>query len=117
MFRKKYLSFVAKFLLNKGLHPELLLDPHGNGLKKGRNAFRRVSQITFQDALKLQKGLVVKRDDIKVFCGNATFLQAVFNRERRETRVVLLAGKTLFLRRRDNFSVAYKTRGAIMIKC
>ncbi|OQA55636.1 MAG: hypothetical protein BWY42_01390 [Candidatus Omnitrophica bacterium ADurb.Bin277] len=116
MLGKKDLAFVAKLLLNEGFHPKLLLDPHGNRLEEGPDPLRGACEVAFKDAFKFQEGFVVKRDNIEVFRRDPAFSQAIFDRVRRETEVVLLPRKPLFLRRRDDLPVTDKARGAVMIK-
>ena len=78
---------------------------------------RGASEIGFEDALEFQERFVVECDAIEAGGFDTTFLQTKINGVLWEREVMLLARKTLLLRRRDDPPVPDETRRTIMIKC
>src|SRR2546428_7784342 len=99
------------------LQKELLLQPDWNGHLEGLKTPRRKREIRFEQALKLEKRLVVERDKIDLIESHPSFGQAVRKSVTLDTRIVFSAAETLFLRRRHNFTVNDQCCGTVVIEC
>src|SRR6478672_8765742 len=89
----------------QALLEQLLLEPERDRHLEGREAARRERDIGLQQPLEFQERLVVEGDVINPgeFCADR--IQAIADRVMRERRIVLLAGKALLLRSRDDAAV------------
>src|SRR5262245_12676578 len=68
---------------------QLLPEPEWDCFEKRSNPRGRVAQVGFEQALELQKGLVVKPDVIELARVEVTFTQAVLDRAQRKGMIVL----------------------------
>src|SRR5436190_18332948 len=87
------LAVVTELFLEKIFHPNPLPDPKRHGHQKRAQSRRHVCEITVQNAVELQKRLLVKSDQREVGNFNAPFAQAIFDSVLRKGSVVLFASK------------------------
>src|SRR5579862_5453892 len=105
----------VQLLLQLGLDPNLVFDPEGDGFKEGPKARGCVSQKRMQDAVELNKRLLVEDDVIQLRAGQTALAQAELDGVPGIALVVLAAGKAFLLRRRQDFTVADQAGGAIVV--
>src|SRR5262249_9068328 len=77
---------------------------------------RRVAQISFEQALELEEGLVIEADIFEIARLELRLAQTIFDRMRRKIPIVLLAGEALLLRRRDDLAVDHDRCRRIVIE-
>jgi len=95
---------------------QLLPHPQRHAHQEELESTRRVRDVGLQQPLELQERLVVERHVVDLLGGDARLAQAVFDRMRRESMVVLLACEAFLLRRGDDHAVANQRGGAIVIE-
>src|ERR1041384_6902937 len=116
MFRKKNFAFAVELAPNQFFHPNSFPNPERNRHEKTFQTGRRVSEITVQDPIELQKRLLVERDVIKIADVDAAFAQAIIDRAFWKIGVVFFARESFLLRGGDDFSIANETSRAVVIK-
>ena len=94
---------------------ELLSHPQRHRLEKGPEAGRREGEVGLEDALELQKGLVVEADVVQIPRLQTGFAQAIRDRVGREGVVVLDAGEAFFLGRRHDLAIDHQRRGRVVV--
>jgi hypothetical protein len=90
--------------------------PHGNRHNEAADTNGREGQLGFEQALELQQRLVVECDKVQLIRSKSRLFQAIGNRMARKTRIVLVAGKALFLRRGDDVAIHHDGGRAVMIE-
>lgn len=66
MLGEEYGAVIAQGIADLALGEDLLLDPERSGLQEGTEARGYDSEMSFQDALELQQGLVLETDECHV---------------------------------------------------
>ena len=89
-------------------------DRHRAG--KRLKAVRRVRDVGFDQAAEGEDRLVVERDRVEPIEAQLAGVEAIPDRVGGESRLVLIARKPLFLRRRDDASVLDQRRRAVVIE-
>ena len=95
---------------------QLFLEPLRQGPAEAAQAARGIGEVGFEHALELAERFLVEGDVVKLSRLQAGFLQAVGDGLGRKAGVVLLAGKALFLRRRDEHAVTHQGSRTVVIK-
>src|ERR1700680_1870552 len=95
---------------------QLLTSPQRHRHAEGTETARRKREIRFHQPFKFQKGLVIEDDIVKILQADARFRKAIGNGIFWETRVMLLARKSLFLGGGGDVPVLHQSRRAVMIK-
>jgi len=73
-------------------------------------------RIGLKQSLKLDKGFFIEHDVAEIRQGDFPFTQTVTDGSAGKPRIVLLAGKSLFLRGRDDLPVSHQAGRAIVIE-
>ncbi len=97
-------------------HPALVLEPGGDGLEEGAEAFGRDLGIGGEEAGELGDGLVVEHHQIEIARADLALTQAVGSGVDRDAGVVLLAGEALFLGGGDDLAVAHQAGAAVVVE-
>lgn len=95
---------------------ELVLDPQRHGHAERGEALRRGREVGFEQALELQKRLVVEDDFVDTAEIAAGRVQAIVDRIFREGGVMLLAREAFFLRSRNDAAVLDEGGRTVVIK-
>jgi hypothetical protein len=95
---------------------QLLLDPHRDCHAEGLKATWGKGEIGLQQALELEKGLVVEGHEIEGLQAHPGPLQAIFDGVPGKVGVVLLAGEALLLRRSEDAAVLDRRRRGVVIE-
>src|SRR6266404_3643845 len=103
-------------LAKKVLLEQLLLDPQRQSHAERSEPARREGEIGLEQPFEFDKRLLVKNDVIKFVESQATLVETITNGIFRIARILLFAGKALFLRRGNNMPVLDQRRSAVMIK-
>src|SRR5215475_49055 len=98
------------------LEPRFLLQPHRHRHAEALEPVRRVCEIGLEQPIKLPEGLLVKDDVVEIIRSEPGFFHAVLDGVRGESRVVLLAGEALLLRRCHDLAVDDEGRGAVVVE-
>ena len=98
---KRFSSLQQQILLEQLLARSRAASPCGTS-----EAARREGQIGFEQPLEFEERLVVEDDVIDGAELDLGLVQAILQWRARESRIVLLAGEALFLRRGDDPAVA-----------
>ena len=77
---------------------------------------RRKRQVRFEQALELQKGLIVKNNVIEIFEASAPLVKTELQGIAGEARIVLFPGESFFLSGGNDLPILYKRGGTIVIK-
>ena len=96
---------------------QVLFDPNRHGFDERRHALRREAVVRLQQAFKLEKRLVVKRNGLEVGQVGAALFQHKPDGLRRKPRVVFLPGKPFFLRRSDDLPAVGDGCGCVVVVC
>ncbi len=104
------------FLADEALEEDLFLDPDGDGREEGLQAPGGEDVVGLQEALELEKGLVVEDDGLQVLEADGSLLQAVAGGVGGKARIVLLPREALLLGGGDDPAVFYDGRRGIVIK-
>src|SRR5690606_25871972 len=96
--------------------PHLLFGPHRQRPAKLREAARREGEPGLEEPVELGEWLVVERDEVELRGVDARLAQAIRDGVGREGRVVLLPREALFLRRREELTVADEAGGAVVVE-
>jgi hypothetical protein len=97
---------LVELIAKQALLKELLTEPKRNSHLERPETPGCEGDISFQEALKLQEGLVIKHDVVNLI-GTHTFLgEAIVNSMRRKTSVVLLPAEALLLCCGNNLTIA-----------
>src|SRR5258706_906346 len=115
VLRKDDGAFEVQRLLQLRFHPDLLFDPNRDRFKEGVNAARRIGQIRVQQAIELDEGLFVERNETKFIRRDAAFAQTIVDGVPGKALVMFLACESFFLRRRDNHPIAHQARRAVVV--
>src|SRR5258705_6191829 len=95
---------------------ELLAKPQGHRRHERSKSRGRVRRVGLQQAIELQKGLVVEGDVIKLPGRDARLPQAVVQGVLRKPMVMLLPREPLFLGRRDDLPVTNNAGCTVVIE-
>jgi hypothetical protein len=74
------------------------------------------SKVCLENALELEKRLVVKHDRREVAGSDTSFGETILHGSRRESIVTFFSGESLFLRCGDDISIAHEAGGAVVVK-
>src|SRR5439155_7071737 len=116
MLREDDFAAIVQFLAYQLLHPDLFLDPQGNGFEKGANAGRSARQVGVQDPIKFQERFFIKNYKINFLNPDASLPQAIFDCGPGKGGIMFFAGETFLLCRSNNLSIANQARRAIVVK-
>ena len=116
VFGIENLSVVVKRLSQISVRIQLILDPERSGPKERAEPFGGDPQIGFQDALELEKRLVIKTHEGQIGRLDVRCSQAVAHRMRGKGRIPFETREAFFLCRRDNLAVVEQTGCTIVIK-
>jgi hypothetical protein len=101
---------------NLSIDEELFLDPQGASLEELVEAAGRHPKIRLENALELQQWFIVETNIRETVDANSASSETIFDCVSRKGRITLFTREPLFLGSRNDFSVSYKTRCAVMIK-
>ena len=101
--------------LQRTLQIQFFLQPDGHGRDEGTNAVGCIAEIGFQQALELDQRFVIENDVVQVMHTDTALRQAVVDCVGGESRIMLLAGKPLFLCGRDHLAVAQQGCRAVVV--
>jgi len=117
VFREKDHAFIINLVLNQLLHPQFLLDPQRDRHHERTNAGWGIGKISFKNSFEFNKRLIIKTNVIQIVALYSALLQAVIDGMDWKGKIMLFAGKALFLCGRDNSPILHKTSCAVVIKC
>ena len=100
----------------KALLKELLANPQRDRLVERAKAARREGDVSLDQALELEKGLVVEGHEVDRFKAAAALFQTVVDGLAGEVRIVLAAREPLLLRRRHDAAVLDQRRRGIVVE-
>jgi hypothetical protein len=103
------------FLPKKVSQQELFFQPHRHGGKKRLETTRRETEVGFEEPLEFDKRLVIEHNVFEILDSDPSFVQTILNGMTRETWIMLLSRKALFLRRRNNLAILHNTGSAVMV--
>lgn len=113
--RRAFREQVFQGLFKHGAHENLFLDPDRHGGQKAFQAARRESVVGLQQALEFQKRLVVKNHGRDLIQADGAFFQHIAHGLGRKIRIVLFAGKALFMGRGHDRAVLEQGCGAVVV--
>jgi hypothetical protein len=96
-------------------HPELLAEPRGNGAHEGREPTRSNGQVGLENAIELEKRLVVEGDAVKGVDAEARLAQTSPDGVFREAVVVLHPAEALLLGGGDDLPIAQQARSGVVV--
>ena len=105
-----------QMLAQQALLEQLLLEPHRQRHAERAEALGRERQVGLEQALELQKRLVVEGDPIDLVEVDPPFLQAVRERVLGEGGIVLLAREPLLLGGGDELAVHQQRGRAVVVE-
>ena len=117
VFRKKNHTLIMDLVLDQLLHPQFLLDPQRNRHHERADAGWCISKISFKNSFEFNKRLIIKTDIIQLIALDSALLEAIMDSMTWKGKVMLFAGKALFLRGRNNGPILHQTGCAVVIKC
>ena len=106
----------AQSLPDDARQAELVLQPYRHRFEELTKAGWRESEIAFQQAVELEKRLLVECDVIQLLRPDARRIETIPDRRTGETLIVLSAGKSLLLRRRDDLPPNHQRGRAVMVE-
>lgn len=106
-----------KTLPESAAHVQLFLEPQRDSEPKTPQPRRGKGEVSFEQAIEFGQGFIIKDDIIELLVFKAGFLETISDRMSRKTRIVLLAGESLFLGSGDNITIHDQGGGTVMIKC
>src|SRR5260370_14031169 len=110
-------SLEPKGVPELAVHIELVLQPHWCGLEERLEAAGGYAEIRLQNALELEKRLVVEANKRQIGGPNPDSVEAVFHRLGRERCVALLPREPFLLRSSDDLAVAQQTSRTVVVEC
>ena len=95
---------------------ELDLQPYRHRFQELTQAGRRVGEVGFQQPVELEQRFLVECDVIQILWPDARRIKAVLDCRTGETLIVLPAGESLLLHRRDDISIDQQRGRAVMVE-
>src|ERR1700730_11639986 len=109
--RPRFAQHAKKVLLQ-----QFLLEPHWQSHAERGKPPRREGEIGLEQPFELDKRLLVKNDVIELVESQAALVETIANGKLGIARVLLFAGKPLFLRRSNDMTVLDQRRSTVVIK-
>src|SRR5438093_9952375 len=113
---QQWTSVVAQALSKRPLGVELLLHPERAGLKERTEAPWRDGEVSVENALEFEQGLIIEADEGKFGCLDPAGCQAVLDCPHRKSSLPLSPSEALLLGCRHDLSIAEQACGAVVVE-
>ncbi len=110
------LALVVEGVADLLIHVELVLDPQRPRLQERAEPGGHDAQVGLEDALELEKRLVVEANVCQIGRLDVRLPQTIAGRVHGERRVTLLAGEALLLRGGHDLAVPQQAGGAVVVE-
>ena len=117
MLREQNVAFVIELVADDLFDPHFALDPERHRFEKRSQPAGRTGEISREEAFAFQERFFVKRDKIDISRRDQPAQRDTgADGVDRELSVMFLAGEPFLLCRSNDFFIAHKARGAVVIK-
>src|SRR3989338_6277263 len=116
MLREDHLTFIIEFFSDDVRNPKPVFNPKRDRPDKRGKTERRISHVSLENTLILDKRFLIKSDKIKILYRNTPCFQAEMNGLMGKFKIMFFSCKSLLLGRGHDFSLLDQAGCRVMVK-